>query len=409
MPKIWEKNLGYNLLRIYSDATVRFSFKSVAIEGMEKVPEDGVVILAPNHCNTLMDALVVLVAHQETVVFGARADIFRKKSAAAVLRWLRILPFTRARDGLRNVADNEYVMDEILDTLENGVKFCMFSEGTHRTKHSLLPIKKGISRIALRADERLRGSGRDVYIVPMGLEYGDYFRFKTTVTVRHGDPINVSEYVRNNPEMLESDIHRNIMAELHDRIASLITYLPDNSNYDADWTLFKISGNKDEEHPEKLRKAALRFEKKRKAAQISFHSLGYEYPVTRIIVKTLFALVSLPVFLLCSVLSLPIWLLSGILKLKVKDQAFVNTVRFGCKFLLLPLLFIIWAVLFFNTMPWYAAVALLLLFCYSNSVHYLYVEFVRVLVSDYRLLFRKDIRMQYESIRKRIKRRKTNS
>ena len=398
MAKIWEDNVAYTVLRPYVDATTHFSTKSITVEGEENIPQDGAVILAPNHCNTLMDALVVLQARKEPTVFGARADIFRKKKAAAALRFLKILPLTRARDGIRAVIDNEAIIEEITDTLAHGVKFCMFSEGTHRAKHSLLPIKKGITRIALRAVPELQKAGKDVFIVPMGIEYGDYFRFKTSVTLRYGEAINVSEYLRQNPEMLESEVHKNLTAQLAERMASLITYLPDDANYDADWTLFKIDGKRGE-RSRKQRSAARRFEKKRLDAKVSFRSFGHRWPALRVLLKAVLAILALPAFLVCSVLSFPMWGLSSVLKKRIKDPAFMNTARFACKFALGPILFVIWALVFFLTMPWYIALILLIVSCYSNSLHYLYCEFVRILFSDIRLLFRGDLQKKYDSLK----------
>ena len=110
MNKIYEKNPWYSLLRLYVDRMIESSYSEMQVIGEENIPQDGAVIIAPNHCNTLMDPLVVLRARKEPTVFGARADIFNNKTAAAALRFLRILPMVRKRDGLRNVAKNHDVL-----------------------------------------------------------------------------------------------------------------------------------------------------------------------------------------------------------------------------------------------------------------------------------------------------------
>ena len=60
-----------------------------------------------------------------------------------------------------------------MDTLEHGVPVCMFPEGRHRPAHSLLPLGKGVMRAAVAANDRF-GKERPVYIVPVGIEYGDF-------------------------------------------------------------------------------------------------------------------------------------------------------------------------------------------------------------------------------------------
>ncbi|HQB24056.1 MAG TPA: 1-acyl-sn-glycerol-3-phosphate acyltransferase, partial [Bacteroidales bacterium] len=60
---------------------------------------------------------------------------------------------------------------------KNKVPFVIAPEGTHRPMHSLLPFGKGVFRIALLANEELQGE-KQVYIVPVGLEYGSFFVYR---------------------------------------------------------------------------------------------------------------------------------------------------------------------------------------------------------------------------------------
>ena len=90
MSKIWEKDRLYSVLRPYVDACTKYSYNKAHVRG--SLPEDGAVIIAPNHTSTLMDALVILRSRKAPTVFGARADIFAKPLAARILRFLRILP-----------------------------------------------------------------------------------------------------------------------------------------------------------------------------------------------------------------------------------------------------------------------------------------------------------------------------
>ena len=74
--KIYEKDLGYSLLRPIVDWCTKYSYRKVEVRGEENLPTDGPFILAVNHCNTLMDAIVMLRAYKGTAVVGARADMF---------------------------------------------------------------------------------------------------------------------------------------------------------------------------------------------------------------------------------------------------------------------------------------------------------------------------------------------
>ena len=117
--KIYQNDFGYTLLKPIVDWTVKNSYRKVEVIGKENIPSDGAVIIAPNHCNTLMDALVVLRAFDGPTVFGARADLFNRPFIAKLMYFVRILPMVRQRDGLRNVLKNNETQEIIVEILEN--------------------------------------------------------------------------------------------------------------------------------------------------------------------------------------------------------------------------------------------------------------------------------------------------
>ena len=101
--KIYQDDWLYTCLRPWVDMAVKNGYRKCEIKGLENIPEDGALLLSPNHCNTLMDALVILRTHKKQTVFGARADLFKKPFIAKLMFFVRILPMIRQRDGLRNV------------------------------------------------------------------------------------------------------------------------------------------------------------------------------------------------------------------------------------------------------------------------------------------------------------------
>lgn len=336
MTKIWKNNIGYTTMRWYVDWCTNASYSSLTVIGKENIPTDGAVILAPNHCNTLMDALVVLQADHNPSGFGARADIFNKPKFAAILRWLKILPLARARDGRKAVEGNEEIFDEVVECLEHNVPFCMFSEGTHRTKHSLLPLKKGIWRIATRAARRL---DKPVYIVPVGIDYNDYFSYMKSARVSFGKPIRVYEDT-NQKELLDT---------LHDRIAELITYFPDDENYEHNWAEWQKAH-------------APHYSPLQKAGRIAL------------------AVLSLPFFLIFTVMCSPMWITAYIIGKKIKDKAWLNTVRLVTKFAFMPVLLLILIVLaIIFKWQWYFALSLGLLTLIAHSGFYYLQNFYRSL------------------------------
>ena len=404
MRKTYEKDWRYIALKNWCDATVRSLFSKIQSEGWEKVPTDGAVLLSPNHCNTLMDALVVLQDRPDATLFGARADVFRKPALNKFLRFLRILPIPRVRDGLQEVLHNRETMDEVVECLDHGMRYCMFAEGTHRPQHSLLPLKKGITRTALLANERFGGS-KPVYIVPMGLEYEDYYRLQTPLRIRYGDPINVTEYLAAHPDAGEAEIHRGLLALLKERIAALITYLPDDESYEGRWALTKMAGAEAAmAADEALISEASEFERKRKEARLSSWSFGQHNPALRVLGKVLLALVFLPCFLFAAIAAAPLWLVGGHIARGLKDQAFARTARFGVKLAGTPLMVIVWALVFFLCLPWKPALIAFILATMSHRFFYASLNFARILLSDIRLLFgHKELKDTYARLSNKVR------
>ena len=310
MPKIWEHNRWYSFARPYVDFCTRESFGFVKAEG--ELPSSGAVIIAPNHTNTLLDAMLVLQTRKGPTVFGARADIFRKPAAQKALRFLRILPLTRERDGLRSVTDNYKTFDEIDDVLAHGVPFCLFPEGRHTPGRTLQPIQKGIARIAFRS-----AAERQTWVVPTGINYGDFFHFRRTVNIKYGEPIDVNAFLAQHADLSEAQQYQTFRDQLYERISALV------------WP----------------------------------SAPSGKLPLWQRILL-------FPLWLLAAILSFPMWLTAEILCTIIKDKAFCNSVRLLVLLLLWPVVGILWAVLFFCFLPWWLALMLLLFFIPSYSLFY---------------------------------------
>ena len=423
---IHKSSFQYRLTKFWSDLSTRMSYFRSETIGLEKIPQDSIVIFAPNHCNTLIDALNILRMRKGPTVYGARADLFNKPALAKILRYLKIVPLVRVRDGLSNVTKNYETMSEVYTVLGDGIPFCMFPEGTHRPMHSLLSLKKGIFRMAIEVDQLY---DRDVYVVPVGLEYGDYFRFGSSCLIQIGDAINVSSYMREHPDEGDAETYRNLLGILKERMSKLITYIPDDDNYQAIWdyTRIKTAGRRPSSLQERLKNnrtvissvlkdldnadaaslleeklnAANEFNNMRKAEGISYRSFGFKHPLLRFVGKTLLALILLPILLPFAIFSALPMIVSGFLCNKlIKDKAFCNSVRDVVIFLLAPIEAIITLIVgLCCSVVWYDIMLLMLSFFVAPAIAYWCLEWSRRWLSDLRLMFKPALRKKFETIR----------
>ena len=417
MGKIQDDNRLYSFLRPFVDYHIHKAFRHYKVVGTENIPENAACIFGANHTNTLMDALVLLKVNREKKVFIARGDIFKKPAIAKIMYFLRILPIYRIRDGYKSVKDNNSdIIEKAADVIHDEVKLFLYPEASHRTKHSLRQLSKGIFHIALEANKTF-GHEKPIYIIPTGIEYGDYFRYRSTVLINFGDPINVTEFVNQRKDENEAIVLNELRELLTERLASKISFIPDNEeNYDAIWEIVKIKNGFNGPLEERLKRnqqtikeildyketepdnAADFFEKvnkfikKRKKKGISTLSLAKDNIVGIVLWKTLVALLGLPLYITSAVASLPIWVITKILKNLFKDKAWGNTVSFGVEFVLHPLLTALCIVLTFCLLPWEYALTSSVLYYFSYIYFVDFSEFIRRWLSDFRLLFNKDLK-----------------
>ena len=433
--KIQDHSHAYAFLRYYVDLVLKLSYRNIRYVNRERIPQDGAVIYAPNHTNALMDALVILAMDRKAKVFVARADIFKKPLLAKIFAFLKIMPIMRLRDGVDEVKKNYETIERAVDVLRDKVPFCIFPEGTHQAKYSSLPLSKGIFRIAFQAQELM--PDMPLYIVPVGMRYGSFFRFRSTVRVQIGEPINVQEFVNSHSENTpqeQMNILKDILAE---RMKSSILYIPNDEDYDATYEICgaavkrqvldygrnpfgrrfnrldaHFEANKQivnriiemkEKEPEKaaqLLKLGKEAYEIRKAKRISIASISVKRPILSRILKTLFLIIALPYCLPVAMLTLPIKALCALIFTKLKDYAFRNSVRFLINLVVWPLLMIIYAIIAYALLPWQWALPLTLALLPAPIVAHETWRLLRLAVSDFRLIMDGNLREKYKTIRK---------
>ena len=425
----------YAFLRNYVDLALRLSYRHINYVGMDRIPTDGAVIYAPNHTNALMDALVILAMDTKAKVFVARADIFKKPTLAKIFKWMKIMPIMRMRDGADEVRKNNETIEKAVDVLRDKVPFCIFPEGQHQTKYSAQPLAKGIFRIAFQAQELM--PDMPLYIVPVGMRYGNFFRFRSTLRVQIGEPINVQEFLATHADMTAPEQMNAIREVLDAHLKEAIFYIPNDEHYegthevcaavvkrcvkdmrrsDKRWrkakrmdlffeannaTVAQITRLREEkpEVAEKLLELGLEASKMRKADNISLASVAVRNFTLSQVMKYLLLLVSLPYSIPASILTLP---LTGVLaKLcgMFKDGAFHNSVRYLVNILLWPLLMVIYSIVAYVLLPWQWALPLTLALLPAPIVAQEVYRLIRLILSDMRLHRNKPLRKKYKEIR----------
>ena len=420
--KIQDSNFWYSLLLPYVNWHTRMSYRRFEVHGKENIPRNSAVIFGVNHSNTLMDALVLLSADNIRKVFIARGDIFKNPAVAKLLNFFRILPIFRIRNGVAAVRQNDDSLNKAVDVIHDHVDLYLFPEGTHRTKHSLMRMGKGLFHIAVDANKQF-GDKSPVYIIPTAIEYGDYFRYRSTAMINFGEPINVTEFFKNTTEENEAANINLLKDKLHEEISKLFTYIPDNEDYDAIWEIVKMKNEKragslykkmlrnratvekvlkyKEEQPEEAKQLferVMEFSKHRLKEKVSVMSVAKKRPIFNSLWMFATLVLLLPYYLASAAVNLPVWLTTWIIRSRLKDPAFSNTVSFGVRFVLFPIVFIAGTIVMFCNLPWYWALGGTVLLFFSYSMFVDYNELFRRWISDVRWSIKKHLRDEFKSL-----------
>jgi glycerol-3-phosphate O-acyltransferase/dihydroxyacetone phosphate acyltransferase len=211
----------YRVLRAAAAIALRWYYADVVVQGLERVPRDGPLILIANHPNALIDALLVGTVLRRRILLTAKATLFEAPVLAMLLKAVGVVPLSRAKDESsvdgarartpmrdRNAEAFRLVTKALLD----GQAILVFPEGISHDDPSIAPLKSGAARMALQA--RLEGA-TGLHIVPIGLIFEEKERPGSRVLVRVGEPLALDDWMTSMPAdatSLTSDLDERLRA-----------------------------------------------------------------------------------------------------------------------------------------------------------------------------------------------------
>lgn len=186
----------YVLLRAIAGIALRWYYRDIHVDGIERIPRRRPLLLVVNHPNALVDALLVGWVVPRRVLITAKSTLFTNPIAGALLRFLGVLPLRRAKDEVAganaNPARNRGTFEAVHRALSRGGTVLIFPEGITHDEPSLAPLKTGAARIALHAKEA--GDVPGLAVVPIGLTFERKDVPRSRVLVQIGEPIAMGSW-----------------------------------------------------------------------------------------------------------------------------------------------------------------------------------------------------------------------
>jgi 1-acyl-sn-glycerol-3-phosphate acyltransferase len=217
------RRLADCVMRSLAQMLVRIFFRRIEVEGADRLPRTGPLLVVANHTNGLVDGLLLMSSLGRFPRFLGKSTLFRIPPLWPFLKLAGVIPVYRASDG--STERNATTFAASRRVLAGGGTVALFPEGVSHDESSVRPLRTGVGRIALNADEDDRV--RDLAVLAVGLIYDDKPTFRSRALVRVGVPTSVS--VLRSGSALDS---RHAVRQLTEAVA---TQLDDVSPPYASW------------------------------------------------------------------------------------------------------------------------------------------------------------------------------
>jgi 1-acyl-sn-glycerol-3-phosphate acyltransferase len=178
----------YSFIRFFVRLALKIYCCRIRVNDESFLDYQGPLILASNHPNSFLDAIMLASFMKQPVHFLALGESTDRYLFRWILVTFRIIPVYRLKENRNNQERNEISFRHCADVLLNHGTILIFSEGICENNWLLRPIKKATARIVLGVSDYPEMQSR-LRILPVGLNYNSYSGPGKMVIIQFGEPI----------------------------------------------------------------------------------------------------------------------------------------------------------------------------------------------------------------------------
>jgi 1-acyl-sn-glycerol-3-phosphate acyltransferase len=227
----------YEIFRFILVFGLRLFHKKFRVIGYENLKGSEIpTIVVGNHQNALLDPILCCSVITQQLHWLTRSDVFKGGFVSAFLRKANMLPVYREKDNVGDMRDrNEAIFQECYKRLNRGNWISLFPEGTHKGRKALnTPLKKGVGRLIIgtfEANPKLQ----QIRILPLGLEYSEFFEKDGDFMLRIGKPIVLSkeDFTTANKAIWANEL----VAEISKQLTAVMTDIRNDEYYEEYLTI----------------------------------------------------------------------------------------------------------------------------------------------------------------------------
>jgi len=179
----------YGCVKIIARLAIKFYCRNLRINKPALLDCKGPLMLAVNHPNSFLDAILLCTLFDQPVYSLARGDAFNGKLITRLLLSLKLLPVYRVSEGVENLEENYKTFDLCKEIFRQNGVVLIFSEGKCINEWHLRPLKKGTARLAISS----WAEGIPLKVLPIGINYSSFDRFGKNIRMFFGEFITAAE------------------------------------------------------------------------------------------------------------------------------------------------------------------------------------------------------------------------
>ena len=184
----------YSLLKIPAAIGFWMYCRQLRVNNKANLALGGPLLIACNHPNSFLDAIVLSSVFKKPIYSLARGDVFKHSLAARLLRSLKMFPVFRNSEGAENMGHNYSTFDACKEIFKNNGIVLIFSEGRCINEWHLRPLMKGTARLALSSWD----AGIPLTVLPTGINYQSFTRFGKNIHLNFGNMIHEEDIYTSN-------------------------------------------------------------------------------------------------------------------------------------------------------------------------------------------------------------------
>lgn len=212
------------LVQLFARTIAEIFFARVRLVGTENLKTTGPAILVANHPNTFLDPLLITALSPGRLHYWAKSTLWRAPIIGSILDRLGGIPVYRRQDYAEaQQGQNNLTLEIAADRLCGGAWILIFPEGVSQPGLNLKPLKTGAARLGYLTLEREQWNA-ELPIIPIGIDYMEPEIFRSNVTIRIGEPLQLQDY-REFYDTDQREAVRETTQTLSNRMKDLIPHL----------------------------------------------------------------------------------------------------------------------------------------------------------------------------------------